>query len=193
MERRKMQELESARANQSNGIIESKTTSDDQKLGALSSNGRCSSSNGHSKEVRERRDSGRSGWQVEFDKTLSSEDRPSSSASITDFGFNDDLLCEHSLCFYFISISNELFLIFLFSCSILTDQMTPDESLRKLVQPAVWQIFQKYFPEALQYTSLDSACEECLVIIISILTFLFRKRTLMELIPFHIFRKGLMS
>ena len=71
--------------------------------------------------------------------------------------------------------------------------MTPDESLRKLVQPAVWQIFQKYFPEALQYTSSDSSCEECLVTIISILTFLFKKRPLMELILFHIFRKGLMS
>lgn len=135
MERRKMQELESARANQSNGVIESKNSSDGER--DISSNGRCSSSNGHSKTVRERKDSGRSGWQVEFDKTLSSEDRPSSSASTADFGFNDDLLCDHN-------------------------QMSPDENLRKLVQPAVWKIFQKYFPEALEYTSTDSACEECL-------------------------------
>ena len=42
--------------------------------------------------------------------------------------------------------------------------MSPDENVRKLVQPAVWQIFQRYFPEALEYTSIDSACEECLVI-----------------------------
>ena len=98
MERRKMQELESARANQSNGVIESKNSSDGER--DISINGRCSSSNGHSKTVRERKDSGRSGWQVEFDKTLSSEDRPSSSASTADFGFNDDLLCDHSLCFY---------------------------------------------------------------------------------------------
>ena len=93
MERRKMQELESVRANQSNGAIDSKSTSDGEGTAAPnSSNGRCSSSNGYLKD-----NGDRSGWQAAFDKTISSEDRPSSSASVAEIGFNEDLLCEHSM------------------------------------------------------------------------------------------------
>ena len=37
----------------------------------------------------------RSEWQAEFEKTLEWENRPSSSSSMGEIGFNEDLLCPH--------------------------------------------------------------------------------------------------
>jgi len=72
-------------------------------------------------------------WQAEFLKSL--EERPPSSGAM-EWGFNDDLLCSHGyLCI--------------------------EETPRRLIQPAVWEIFHRYFPEALEFKSNDPACELC--------------------------------
>jgi len=72
-------------------------------------------------------------WQAEFLKSL--EERPTSSDSM-EWGFNDDLLCRHG-------------------------RLSIEETPRRLIQPAVREIFHRYFPEAPEFKSNDPACELC--------------------------------
>jgi hypothetical protein len=74
-------------------------------------------------------------WQEEFLKTL--DERPKSADS-TELGFNDDLLCSHG-------------------------NLCVEESPRRLVQSAVWDIFVRYFPEAPEFNSTNPPCELCSV------------------------------
>ncbi len=102
----------------------------------------------------------RSEWQAEFDKSLT-DDRPSSSASDGDIGFNDDLLCTHG---------NQIYIFQLVRCCItlilffFTGELSPDEAPRRLIQPEVWRIISPYFVDAKEFTSDTLPCELCAVL-----------------------------
>ncbi len=51
------------------------------------------------------------------------------------------------------------------------EKLSADEGPRKLIQPAVWEIFHRYFPEAQEFKSSDAPCEQCVVNIRTILPF----------------------
>lgn len=61
------------------------------------SNGQCNGAGSLELEKYFDRQPDRSEWQAEFEKTLEWENRPSSSSSIGEIGFNEDLLCPHGV------------------------------------------------------------------------------------------------
>lgn len=101
------------------------------------SNGQCNGAGSLELEKYFDRQPDRSEWQAEFEKTLEWENRPSSSSSIGEIGFNEDLLCPH-------------------------DKLTADEGPRRLIHAAVWEILHRHFPEAVEFSSSESPCEKCI-------------------------------
>lgn len=94
-------------------------------------------------------------WQAEFEKSLT-EDRPVSSGS-GDYGFNDEILCVHG------ELDCYATFLALMAFLLVEGNLNVEESTRKAIPAAVWEIFRNYFPDAVEYSTGEAPCRQCTV------------------------------